>query len=220
MGLRPPDELGKVLREAQQAFIRAATSTARPEASVQAAREAMRRASDAGDLLLQAYTDQVFQSRLSTTSRLSTNLGCVLDVDPQAIPAALQWTRTFNSAQVGPSWRQVAPSEGQYRWELLDAQLAWCRRHRLAIEAGPLIEFRPGALPDWLWLFDDDAETIGGLVVNFVRQAVAHYKGKVPLWHVVHRATSARSSASPRRTRSASPHAPSRWPTRPTPRRN
>ena len=93
-------------------------------------------------------------------------------------------------ARLGVSWRQVAPSEGQYRWDLFDAQLAWCRRNRLAIEAGPLIEFRKGALPDWLWLWEGDFETIGGLVADFVRQAVSRYKGKVPLWHVVHRAAS------------------------------
>jgi hypothetical protein len=90
--------------------------------------------------------------------------------------------------QAGATWRQVAPAEGQYRWDLLDSQLAWARRNRLAIEAGPLIDFRKGALPDWLWLWEGDFETIGGLVADYVRQAVVRYKGKVPLWHVAHRA--------------------------------
>jgi hypothetical protein len=84
----------------------------------------------------------------------------------------------------------LAPSEGQYRWDLFDAQLAWCRRNRLAIEAGPLIEFRQGAIPDWLWLWEGDFETISGLIADFVRQAVSRYRGKVPLWNVVHRAAS------------------------------
>lgn len=187
MGLRSTPELERSLDEARRAFIRAATSSDRPEESLAAARDAMRLASDAGDLLMEAYTAQVFQSRLSTTSKLPTHLGCVLDGDPQAIPPALDWTRTFNAAQAGLSWRQVAPSEGQYRWDLLDAQVNWARKNRLAIEAGPLIEFRKGALPDWMWLWEGDYETIGGLVADYVRQAVTRFKGKVPLWHVVHR---------------------------------
>ena len=109
-----------------------------------------------------------------------------------AIPRASRrpWTGRGPStpSRRGSTWRQVAPAEGQYRWDLLDAQLAWARRNRLAIEAGPLIEFRKGALPDWLWLWEGDFETIGGLVADYVRQAVSRYKGKVPLWHVVHRA--------------------------------
>ena len=126
MGLRSTPELEHALDEAQRAFIRAATSSDRPDACLAAARDAIRLASDAGDLLMEAYTNQVFQSRLSTTSRLPTHLGCVLDGDPQGVPAALDWTRTFNAGQVGVTWRQVAPSEGQYRWDLLDAQVAWC----------------------------------------------------------------------------------------------
>ncbi len=188
MGLRSTPELERVLDQARRAFVRAATSADRPDESLAAAREAIRLATDAGDLLIEAYTAQVFQSRLSTTSRLPTRLGCVLDGDPQALPQALDWTKTFNAAQAGVSWRGAAPSEGQYRWEPFDAQVAWCQKNRLAIEAGPLIEFRKGALPDWLWLWEGDSETIGGLIADYVRQAVTRYKGRVPVWHVVHRA--------------------------------
>lgn len=188
MGLRSTPELERALQQAQRAFIRAATSSDRPDEGLAAARDAIRLASDAGDLLMEAYTGQVFQSRMSTTSKLPTQLGCVLDGDPQRIPPALEWTKTFNAAQPGVTWRQVAPSEGQYRWDLLDAQINWCRKNRLPIEAGPLLEFRKGALPDWLWLWEGDYETIGGLMADYVRQAVTRFKGKVPLWHVVHRA--------------------------------
>src|SRR5262249_18289113 len=65
MGLRSTPALERALEEAQRAFIRAATSSDRPEECLVAARDAMRRASDAGDLLMEAYTGQVFQSRLS-----------------------------------------------------------------------------------------------------------------------------------------------------------
>lgn len=188
MGLRSTPELEKTLDQARRAFVRAATSADRPDESQAAAREAIRLATNAGDLLIEAYTAQVFQSRLSSTSRLPTRLACSLAGDPQALPPALDWTKTFNAAQAGVSWREAAPSEGQYRWERLDTQVAWCQKHRLAMEAGPLIEFRKGALPDWLWLWEGDSETIGGLIADYVRQAVARYKGRVPVWHVVHRA--------------------------------
>jgi Glycosyl hydrolase family 10 len=167
---------------------------------------------------MEAYTSQVFRSRLSTTSKLPTLLSCVLDGDPQGVPSALEWTRTFNAAHAGVSWRQVAPSEGQYRWDQLDSQVVWCRRNRLALEVGPLIEFRKGALPDWLWLWEGDYETIGGLMADYVRQAVTRYKGKVPLWHVVHRAAGGEILGLTEEDRCGSPPGPCRWPTRPTPR--
>ena len=191
MGLRSTPELVRALEDAKHEFIRAATFADQPEVCLSAAQASLEASSLAADLLMEAYTTQVLQSRLSSTSKLPTHLGCVLNYDPQKVPAALEWSRTFNSCQIGVSWRQLAPSEGQYRWDLFDAHLAWCRRNRLAIEAGPLIEFRQGTLPDWLWLWEGDFETISGLVSDFVRQAVSRYRGKVPLWNVVHRAASA-----------------------------
>ncbi|MHB1558338.1 MAG: endo-1,4-beta-xylanase [Isosphaeraceae bacterium] len=187
MGLRTTPELQAALEQAQGAFIRAATSADQPEASLAAAREAVRLATNAGDQLMKAYTNQVFQSRLSGTSRLPTHLAFLQTGDPQGLPPAVEWARTFNACQAGVSWRQVAPNEGQYRWDILESQLTWARKHRLAIEAGPLIEFRKGALPDWLWLWEGDFETISGLVADYVRQAVTRFKGKVPVWHVIHR---------------------------------
>jgi hypothetical protein len=190
MGLRSTPELARALEAALHEFIRAATSAGQPDTGFPAAQASLRSASLAGDLLMEAYTSQVLQSRVLGTSPLPTPRGCMLNGDPQKLPPVVEWPRTFNACQLGVSWRQMAPTEGQYRWDLFDAQAAWCRRHKLAIEGGPLIEFRQGALPDWLWLWEGDYETISGLAADFVRQIVTRYRGKVPLWHVVHRVAS------------------------------
>ena len=144
MGLRSTPELEQALAEAQHAFVRCATSTDRPDACTEAARASLQSASRAGDLLVEAYTAQILQSRLASTSRLSTHLGCVLDGSPQKLPASIDWSSAFNTCHLGVSWKQIAPSEGQYRWDLLDAQLAWCRSKGLTFEVGPLDRVSPG----------------------------------------------------------------------------
>jgi len=190
MGLRPTSELDQALGEAQHAFIRAATSTDRPDVSLQAAQACLQAAARAGDLLMDAYTNQILQSRLLSTSRLPTRLACIVDIVPQKLPSSVDWAATLNACHVAVTWKQIAPAEGQYSWEVFDAVLAWGKGQGMAIEAGPLVDFRQGALPDWIWLWQGDGETISGLVAEFVRQAVGRYKGKVPLWHLVHRMAS------------------------------
>jgi hypothetical protein len=190
MGLRSTVQLEEALADAQQAFVRCATSTDQPEKCTEAAQASLRSASRAGDLLIEAYTAQILQSRLAATSKLSTHLGCVLDCAPQMLPASIDWQNAFNTCHVAAPWKQIAPSEGQYRWDLLDAQLAWCRRTGLTFEVGPLVEFRQGAIPDWVWLWEGDCETIGSLVADFVREAVQRYRGRAPLWHIAHRPAS------------------------------
>ena len=192
MGLRAPGDLDRVLRAAHQAFIKAVTSAREsPEEADDAAQASLAAAWTAGNLLVEAYTAQVLQTRLSAAPKLPTLFGCVLDHDPKPAPWAREWTSTFNATQIGCSWKALAPSEGVYRWDQLDAQLAWCRKHKLHVLAGPLLEFRPRALPDWIWLWEGDFDTILGLVTDLVRQAVTRYRGKVPVWHQVHRPASA-----------------------------
>jgi Glycosyl hydrolase family 10 len=192
LGLRSTPQLDQALAEAQKAFVAAATSTDRAEACIRAAQASLSAASAAGDLLMDAYTTQILQSRLSTTSRLPTHFGCMTEESPQKAPAmaALDWTNCFNMVHASVSWKDVAPTEGQYRWEALDSLLSWARRSGLAVEVGPLVEFRYGALPDWLSLWEGDCETIGGMLADFIQQVVARYRGRVPLWHLVHRPAS------------------------------
>jgi hypothetical protein len=190
MGLRSTPELDRTLGEAQQAFVTAVTSTDRPEDCLAASQACLDAATRAGDLLIEAYTSQILQSRLASTTRLSTRLGCVVEDVPASLPASFDWANTFNTSHVGISWKQIAPSEGKYNWELLDAQLAWCRRTGVPFEVGPLVEFHRGAVPDWVWLWEGDCDSLGGLVSDFVQQTVQRYRGRVPLWHVVHRPAS------------------------------
>jgi hypothetical protein len=190
LGLRSTPQLEKKLGEAQKAFVIAATTSDLTIECVRAAQASLNAATEAGDMLIDAYTSQILQSRLSSTSRLPTHLGCVIEETPQRGSVALDWPGSFNLVQLSVPWKQIAPSEGQYRWDVLDSQLSWARRAGHPIEVGPLVEFRYGALPDWLALWEGDSETIAGLVADFVQQVVQRYRGRVPLWHLVHRPAS------------------------------
>jgi glycosyl hydrolase family 10 len=187
LGLRAPAELDGMMAAAHQAFFKAVTAGEDLDESFAAAQASLAAAYAAGNLLVEVYTNQVLQTRLASTPKLPTSFGCVLDGDPRQVPWAREWGGAFNAAQVCCTWRTLSPAEGRYHWEPLDAQVAWCRKHKVPLQAGPLLDFRPQALPDWIWLWEGDFDTLHGLIVDFVRQAVARYRGKVPLWHLVHR---------------------------------
>jgi hypothetical protein len=53
-----------------------------------------------------------------------------------------------------------------------------------------LIELRPGAIPDWLWLWAGDFDEILSQATEMVRAAITRYRGKVAIWHLVHRPAS------------------------------
>lgn len=190
MGLERPSEFDAKLTEAQRAFSRTATAQADPPGARHCAQACLGAALEASDLLLEAYTAQVLQRRLEFTSKLPTQLAIALDGDPKKTAGMSLLAPAFNAARLHCPWSRLAPTEGRFHWEEFDSQLAWARSNRLTVSAGPLIDLRPGCLPDWLWLWGGDYDQILGLVEDLVRQAVSRFRGKVPVWHLIARAGS------------------------------
>ncbi len=186
MGLRVPAELEAVISKALTAFFKATTARDDPATSTASAQRSLRLSSEACQSLIETYVAQVLQNRLAS-GKLPTQLAVALDGDFATAPWSPAVAPAFNAAQVQCSWKTLAPTEGKNRWEEVDAQFAWAAKHKLAIQAGPLIDLRAGALPDWVWLWSGDFDSILGMAVDIVRAAVARYKGKVPLWHLVNR---------------------------------
>ena len=187
LGLRLTDDLDKDLKNAQHCFAIAATGRDRLKEMNEAAQASLVATFSAGHRLIEQYVAQVMQTRLSgTQGRLSTYLACFAETDPKG-----RWSstfpETFNAARLRCSWKAVEAAESVFKWEGIDAQLAWAKKAKLAVHAGPLIDLRDDALPDWLALWRGDFESILGLAVDYVRAALARYKGKVPSWTLVHR---------------------------------
>ena len=186
MGLRVGSALTSKLDEAQRSFFRAVTSRADPAAATNAAERSLAATWEAGQALVEHYIQQVIHTRVAGGMKLPTGLAAAVQTEPKR-PWSSELKSRINTLRLACPWRTISPTEGQNRWETFDAQLAWANKHRLALHAGPLIDLRADALPDWLCLWDGDFDAILNLAVELVRQAVARYRGKIPAWTLIHR---------------------------------
>ena len=109
-------------------------------------------------------------------------LGADLGVALLDGPTGRLFLQTFNAAQVPIRWRDTETTEGHFTWTANDKQIDWCRKHNLTVLAGPLLMLDQAALPDWLYLFEDDFESVLDFASALVRAAVKHYRGKVDAW--------------------------------------
>jgi hypothetical protein len=188
--IQMPAELAKGMAVARHHFARAATSRDDPATAQDAAARALREALRAGRMLTETYTAQILQMRRASGPGLGTRLAIELGTSSRPQPWWSQVPDAFNAARIDAGWRSVAPESGQYRWDVPDAQLHWARKRHLKVAAGPLIDLRGGALPDWLWLWQGDYEEISAQAIDFVRHALARYRGRIPTWHLVARPVS------------------------------
>jgi hypothetical protein len=171
------------------AFIKASLGRDDPSASLASAQKSLELAAESGNLLVEAYVEQVLQTRLAA-GKLPTQLGVGFDGDVANLPWMPKLMGSFNLAQLACTWKALTPTEGKYRWDDLDAQLSWAIRKKVPVQAGPLVDLRAGALPDWIWLWSGDFDAVVSMATDLVRHAVARYRGKIPVWHLIHRAGS------------------------------
>jgi hypothetical protein len=82
-------------------------------------------------------------------------------------------------------WVEMEPMEGEYAYTPTDKWIEWAiRSAKLPVVAGPVIDFRPASVPDWLYIWENDYETLRELVYEHLKSIVTRYRRTVSRWTV------------------------------------
>ncbi|HLO41549.1 MAG TPA: endo-1,4-beta-xylanase [Phycisphaerales bacterium] len=83
-------------------------------------------------------------------------------------------------------WKDLEPQEGKYAFAGTDRWIEWAvRQARLPVWAGPVIDLRPGCIPEWLYIWENDYATLRQLVFDHVQAVVTRYRRTVARWTIV-----------------------------------
>jgi glycosyl hydrolase family 10 len=182
-GLQMPTELAQRIRDISIAFGRAATQTPSPQAVAQA-QQALSQGYGAAEELVRLYVDQVFQVRHQRQPKLDTGLNCRLGAEVPDGDAAELVAPAFNGVYLPLSWKSIEPTEANYSWDSHDALLDWAEEQGLHVIAGPLIDFAPNRLPDWLGGWERDLHSIASFMCDYVETAVHRYHTRIRSWQL------------------------------------
>jgi hypothetical protein len=124
------------------------------------------------------------------------SVGVILPREPQVgctVPAeqftpALQ--RLAQSAgdfiRLPMRWVEMEPTEGRYAFAATDRWIEWAvRAAKMPVVAGPIVDFRPQCVPEWLYIWEHDYETLRELVYEHVKHIVTRYRRTVGAWTIV-----------------------------------
>jgi hypothetical protein len=182
-GLQMPDGLAEQIHEASLTFCRAVTALPTKQAG-EYAEKALAQGYGTAEQLVQLYAEQVFQVRRQRQPRLDSMLGCRLGGAVPQGEAARALTRACNSVSLPFAWNAIEPVEAAYRWEPYDALLKWAGEQDLTLVAGPLIDFSTCCLPDWLWLWERDLQSLASFMCDYVETAVKRYREHIRCWQL------------------------------------
>jgi hypothetical protein len=179
-GMAFSPELAEALHSAGLAFARVA---AHDGDRAEVARSALMAASRASDMLVDSYSAQLLKIRHARQGPLDASVGVRINggIPPAAERPLLE---SVTSVVLPMTWRTVEPAEANYQWEIVDQSLAWAEKNQLGVAAGPLIDMSPGGLPDWLWLWEGDLQSIASFCCDYVETTVGRYRNRVRRWHL------------------------------------
>jgi hypothetical protein len=116
--------------------------------------------------------------------KLDSTLACRLGTTVPQGDAAAAVPQFCNAVTLPLPWKQIEPAEASYSWEPHDALLDWAESHGLPVSAGPLIDFGPNQLPQWLWVWERDLHSIASFMCDYVETAVKRYHGRIRSWQL------------------------------------
>jgi len=154
------------------------------------------KASEFGDKCLQlvlpvseqaalAHADLLLQRRIATRNFPRGAFGVRVEhaITSEAYRRALLPNADFVRM---PMWRKlIEPQEQQYSWQAIDEWMEFLRRARLPVVAGPLVHFTEIAIPEWLYIWEHDYETVRDLLYEHIERVVTRYGPQVALWNVI-----------------------------------
>ncbi|MGI9013980.1 MAG: endo-1,4-beta-xylanase [Phycisphaerales bacterium] len=147
-------------------------------------RESIAHAIDATERLALAHAEVLLHRRYATRPASGTAMGARISTkrDPQPFSDLL--AREFDVLYVPLPWRELEPAETQYDWGPTDRWLAFAQQNKRPVIAGPLLDFSPEALPDWMHVWQHDYDTCRNMVYDHVERVVMRYGNVVSIWSI------------------------------------
>ena len=184
--LEPEHPVAQRTEEARRLFIEALSVAGEDVlAAERLARQSLAIALDASEELALTHSQILLNRRRRSGTMPAQAIGCVAPFEMssdrvlrQALPGHVDFLH------LPTPWKTLAPEEGDYNWAVMDAWVRWARRQEMPIVAGPLLSFDTFNLPDWLFIWEHDYETVRDLAYEHIDRVVTRYKDHVQTWYV------------------------------------
>ena len=112
-------------------------------------------------------------------------IGCTIRCDTSAAMQEVV-AGTCDFINIPMRWIDMEPEEGKYAFSRADKWIEWAvRTAKIGVSAGPVIDFRPECVPEWLYIWENDYETLREIVYEHFRQLVIRYRRTVTRWTIV-----------------------------------
>lgn len=179
------EKLQQQFREAQGLFAESLAHLDKPETASRLADRSMEIAVNLSEELARFHAELLLNRRRATNSMPRHLFGCRVDWTINNQKYRDMICEMCDFVVVPMPWKLLQPTEDEFLTDALDDWIEALARKRILIIAGPLVDLSDAYVPDWLYIWEHDFETLRDLAYDYVRKVVFRYRRAVTAWNVV-----------------------------------
>jgi hypothetical protein len=112
-------------------------------------------------------------------------IGCAISPGAMNENLAKAGTGSCDFLTMPLRWVDLEPVEGKYNFTTTDRWIEWAvRTAKLPLVGGPIVDLRPRSAPDWLFIWENDYDTLRDLVFEHIQAVVTRYRKTISRWTV------------------------------------
>jgi hypothetical protein len=176
----------KRLEEARQLFVESlCLRNHDPVKSDELASKCLEAAIDGTEELALAHSDLLLNRRRETRAvpKLAIGSGIAPSMSDERVRMGL--SSNFDFVLVPAPWKMLCPTENTYDWSVLDSWAEWAGRAKVPLSLGPLLCFAPDQMPDWVYIWEHDYDTIRDVAYEHIERVLERYRDRVSSWNIL-----------------------------------
>ena len=179
------ERFGIKFREAQDLLAQALGMLHEPSEAAKLADHALIIGVELSEELCIFHAELLIQRRRGNGAFVKHVVGCRIDTAVQNEKYREMLFGNFDYAVVPMSWRQLEPEEHKFETAAVDEWVEALSKKRMPIIAGPLVQLDEANLPDWMFIWEHDFDSIRELAYEYVQRTVQRYRKAISMWNVV-----------------------------------
>jgi hypothetical protein len=131
------------------------------------------------------HADVFLERKTASGTAARTRFGCRVELDHPGKDYQERLKDAGDFFAIPVPWKHVEPEESRYEFSAIDTWINYAARIRKPIHVGPIIDFDPTNLPEWLYLWEHDYDSLREIIYDHLVQVVKRYARQVRTWSVV-----------------------------------
>lgn len=179
------DAIAEQIDVARDLFLAALEQIEDGTAAAELANRSLSAACHVSDELCRFHAQIFLQRRRQSNGFEKGLVGVAVPVKAPKTVISPALAKSFDFVRVPFTWRELRPKEQGVQFDEADQIVKAAVAVGLPLRGGPLLSFGVQSLPDWMYIFEHDFETVCDYARDHVRRTVQRYGSRISSWIAV-----------------------------------